>query len=104
LGYLALYRISRQLRDRAKQLQSALTLYWLFGDDTRYIWPLIEVRVAERKFYDARLLLEEVIRLKGKDSDAERLLANLQRDAPEATQRAYRARPAEMRLLDETRR
>ncbi len=99
-GYLALYRISRQLRDREKQAQSAQTLYWLFGDDTRYIWPLIEVRLAERRFYDTRLLLEEVIRLKGKDSDAERLLANLQRDAPEAVKRPYKATAAEMLLLE----
>ncbi|HMV35183.1 MAG TPA: hypothetical protein PKW28_08790 [Turneriella sp.] len=103
-GYLALYRISRQLGDREKQAQSAQTLYWLFGDDTRYIWPLVEVRLAERRFYDARLLLEEVIRLKGKDSDAERLLANLQRDAPEAVKKPFRATPAEMRLLEELQR
>ena len=100
-GYLALYRISRLLGDREKQAQSAHTLYWLFGDDTRYIWPLVEVHLAERRFYDARLLLEEVIRLKGKDSDAERLLANLQRDAPEAMKKPFRATPAEMRLLRE---
>jgi len=100
-GYLALYRIGRFLGDRQKQAQSAQTLYWLFGDDTRYIWPLVEVRLAERRFYDARLLLEEVIRLKGKDSDAERLLANLQRDAPEAIKKPFRATPAEMRLLRE---
>lgn len=103
-GYLALYRVSRQLKDREKQSQSAQTLYWLFGDDTRFIWPLVEVRLAERRFYDARLLLEEVIRLKGKDSDAERLLANLHRDAPEAMKKPFRATPAEMRLLGETER
>ncbi|GAB4426830.1 MAG: hypothetical protein OHK0011_08520 [Turneriella sp.] len=100
-GYLALYRISRRLNDREKQAQSALTLYWLFGDDTRYIWPLVEVKLAERRFYDARLLLEEVIRVKGKDSDAERMLANLHRDAPEAIKKPFRATPGEMRLLRE---
>jgi tetratricopeptide (TPR) repeat protein len=101
VAYLALYRISRQLGDRTKQLELAQTLYWLFGDDTRYVWPLIEVRLAERRFYAARLLLEEVIRVKGTDSDAERLLANLQRDAPEAMKKPFRATASEMRLLRE---
>jgi tetratricopeptide (TPR) repeat protein len=100
-GYLALYRVSQKLKDKARQLESAQTLYWLFGDDTRYIWPLIEVRLSERRFYAARLLLEEVIRLKGRDSDAERLLANLQRDAPEAMKKPFRATASEMRLLRE---
>lgn len=103
-GYLALYRISRQLGDREKQAQSALTLYWLFGNDTRYIWPLVEVRIAERRFYDARILLEEVVASKGIDSDAGRLLANLRRDAPQAVKRPSRATPAEMQILREAQR
>lgn len=103
-GYLALYRTSRQLNNRARQAQSALALYWLFGDDTRYIWPLVEVKLAERRFYEARLLLEEVVRVKGRDSDAERLLANLHRDAPEAIKKPFRASPRELRLLREAER
>lgn len=101
VGYLALYRTAKKRNDRDKMAEAAETLYWLFGDDTRYIWPLIEVRIAQRKFYDARVLLEEVVRAKGNDSDAERLLANLKRDAPAAVKRPYRASPKEMRFLEQ---
>lgn len=99
-GYLALYRTAQKRNDRGKMVEAAETLYWLFGDDTRYVWPLVEVRMAQRKFYEARVLLEEVVRAKGADSDAERLLANLKRDAPAAVKRPYRASPKEMRFLE----
>lgn len=102
VGYLALYRTAQRLNDRTKAAQAAETLYWLFGDDVRYVWPLIEVRIAQRKFYDARVLLESVVRAQGggNDSDAARLLANLKRDAPEAVKRPYRATLREMRFLE----
>lgn len=99
-GYLSLYRLHRQTGNLPAQLQYAQALYFLFGNESRYIWPLVEVRIAQRRFYDARLLLEEVVKMKGKDADAEKLLANLKREAPEAVKKPFRATPAEMYLLE----
>lgn len=99
-SYLALYRISSELRQPALAAEHAMALYALFGAETRYIWPLVEVRLAERRFYDARLLLEEIIRSAGPNPDAERLLTNLQRQAPQAFEKPYRASPKEMQMLD----
>lgn len=99
-SYLALYRIAAATRETKAAAQHALALYALFGSEARYIWPLVEVRLAERRFYDARLLLEEIIRITGENADAERLLSNLQRQAPQAFLRPYRASPKEMQMLN----
>ena len=80
--------------------ECAEDLYFLFGNDSRYIWPLIEARIANRKFYDARILLEEVIAINGNDSEAKRLLANLKNDAPRAVEKPFRATPKEMQFLE----
>ncbi len=99
-SYLALYRIANAARQPKAAARHALALYALFGTETRYIWPLVEVRLAERRFYEARLLLEEIIRLAGENADAERLLSNLQKQAPQAFVRPYRASPKEMQMLN----
>ncbi len=99
-SYLALYRITNAAKQLKAAAEHALALYALFGSETRYIWPLVEVRLAERRFYDARLLLEEIIRLTGENADAERLLTNLQKQAPQAFVRPYRASPKEMQMLN----
>lgn len=99
-GYLALYRLSRQLKQTDEALSSAKTLYFIFGEKPRYIWPLAETYLDMRKFYDARLLLEEIIRIDGENSDAQKLLAKLRHDAPEATAKPFRATPQEMQLLE----
>ena len=49
---------------------------------------------------DARLLLEEVIRIRGKDSDAERLLANLRVQAGQALEKPFRATRKEMLMIE----
>ncbi|MCX7632669.1 MAG: tetratricopeptide repeat protein [Turneriella sp.] len=101
-GYLGLYRIARAMRDLALARSAAEDLYWLFGSEQpRFIWPLIEVRLEERRFYDARLLLEEVIQKQGKNADAERLLANLKNAIPQALEKPGGATSAEMRMLGE---
>jgi tetratricopeptide (TPR) repeat protein len=100
VSYLALYRIAAAAREPKAAARHALALYALFGSEARYIWPLVEVRLAERRFYDARLLLEEIIRITGENADAERLLSNLQRQAPQAFVRPYRASPKEMQMLN----
>ncbi len=77
-----------------------MALYALFGSEARYIWPLVEVRSPQKRFYDARLLLEEIMQVAGPNADAERLLTNLQRQAPQAFERPYRASPKEMQMLE----
>lgn len=99
-NYLALYRIAAAAKQTKPAAEHALALYAIFGSEARYIWPLVEVRLAEKRFYDARLLLEEIIRMTGENADAERLLGNLQRQAPQAFVRPYRASPKEMQMLN----
>ena len=99
-NYLALYRIAAAARQVKPAAEHALALYAIFGSEARYIWPLVEVRLSEKRFYDARLLLEEIIALTGENADAQRLLSNLQRQAPQAFERPYRASPKEMQLLN----
>jgi tetratricopeptide (TPR) repeat protein len=98
-NYLALYRLALLVKNHAEAKENAEYLYHIFGAEPRYIWPLAEVKLSERKFYDARLLLEEVIRLQGANADAERLLANLKVQAGSAMDKPYRASPKEMRML-----
>jgi len=98
-GYLALYRLTLLVKNRAEAKENAEYLYHIFGSEPRYIWPLAEVKIGERKFYDARLLLEEIIRLQGNNADAERLLANLKVQAGSAMDKPFRASPKEMRML-----
>ena len=98
--YLTRYRLAVAQKQPQLLVECAEDLYFLFGNDTRYIWPLIEARIAARKFYDARILLEEVIALNGSDSEAKRLLANLQNDAPRAVEKPYRATRKEMEMLE----
>lgn len=97
--YLARYRLAVVQKLQPLTIECAEDLYFLFGNDSRYIWPLIEARIATRKYYDARLLLEEVIGLNGNDSEAQRLLANLQNEAPRAAEKPFRATSKEMYLL-----
>ncbi len=99
-SYLALYRISSQHRQQTSAAEHAMALYALFGSEARYIWPLVEVRLQQKRFYAARLLLEEIMQVAGPNADAERLLTNLQRQAPQAFERPYRASPKEMQMLD----
>jgi tetratricopeptide (TPR) repeat protein len=102
-NYLGAYRVALALKDAKSTEENAELLYFIFGGDTRYIWPLIEWKLSRKKFYDARLLLEEVIRLRGKDSDAERLLANLQVQAGAALEKPFRATRKEMQMLESMR-
>lgn len=97
--YVALYRIATVLHKRAEALENAEYLYYIFGTEARYIWPLAEVRLAQKKFYDARLLLEEIVRIEGENADAARLLANLRLEAGSALDKPYRATAKEMRML-----
>lgn len=99
-NYLGMYRVAVALKDKALLQENAEWLYFIFGAEPRYIWPLIELKLSQKKFYDARLLLEEVIRIRGKDSDAERLLANLQVQAGPALEKPYRATRKEMRMIE----
>lgn len=99
-NYLGLYRVATALHDRVQVQENAERLYFLFGAEPRYIWPLAELKLAQKKFYDARLLLEEIIRIRGKDSDAERLLANLQVQAGPALEKPFRATRKEMQMLE----
>lgn len=99
-NYLGAYRVALALKDAKAVEENAELLYFIFGSETRYIWPLIEWKLARKKFYDARLLLEEVIRLRGKDSDAERLLANLKTQAESALEKPFRATRKEMQMLE----
>ena len=98
--YLTRYRLAVAQKQPQLVTECAEDLYFLFGSDSRYIWPLIEARIAARKFYDARILLEEVIAINGSDSEAKRLLANLQNDAPRAVEKPFRATPKEMQMLE----
>ncbi len=97
--YLARYRLAVAQKQPQLVTECAEDLYFLFGGDTRYIWPLVEARIAARKFYDARILLEEVIAMNGNDSEAKRLLANLINDAPRAVEKPFRATAKEMQML-----
>lgn len=98
--YLYRYRLAVAQKQPQLVIECAEDLYFLFGSDSRYIWPLIEARIATRKFYDARILLEEVIAINGNDSEAKRLLANLKNDAPRAVEKPFRATPKEMQFLE----
>ncbi|MBS0616786.1 MAG: hypothetical protein JSR44_01255 [Spirochaetes bacterium] len=97
--YLSVYRIATALKDRRAAREYAEFLFYLFGDEPRYIWPLVEVTLRERKFYDARKLLEEIIRLRGTDSDAEQMLANLKIQAGGALEKPNRATNKEVKML-----
>ncbi len=99
-NYLGVYRTALALKDKVLLQESTEWLYFIFGSDPRYIWPLIELKLTQKKFYDARLLLEEIIRIRGKDSDAERLLANLQVQAGPAMEKPFRATRKEMQMLN----
>lgn len=99
-NYLGAYRVAIALKDAKATEENAELLYFIFGSETRYIWPLIEWKLSRKKFYDARLLLEEIIRLRGKDSEAERLLANLKTQAESALEKPFRATRKEMQMLD----
>lgn len=98
--YLTRYRLAVAQKLPQLVTECAEDLYFLFGNDTRYIWPLIEARISARKFYDARILLEEIIAMSGGDSEAKRLLANLQNDAPRAVEKPFRATRKEMQMLE----
>lgn len=98
--YLSRYRLAMAQKQQQLVIECAEDLYFLFGSDSRYVWPLIEARIATRKFYDARILLEEVIAINGNDSEAKRLLANLKNDAPRAVEKPFRATPKEMQFLE----
>ena len=98
-NFLALYRLATALKDRPQIQENAEWLYYIFGAEPRYIWPLAELKLSQRKFYDARVLLEEIIRIRGKDSDAERLLANLEVQAGPALEKPFRATRKEMEML-----
>ncbi|HRP68454.1 MAG TPA: hypothetical protein PLY93_02895 [Turneriella sp.] len=102
-GYLGLYRAARVLRDKALFQQNAELLYFIFGNETRYIWPLVEYNISQKEFYEARLLLEEIILLRGKDSEAERILANLKIDAEKAIKKPFRASDKELEFYEEMR-
>lgn len=97
--YLWRYRLAVAQKQPQLVAECAEDLYLLFGSDTRYVWPLVEARIAARKFYDARLLLEEIIAMNGNDSEARRLLANLQNDAPRAVEKPFKATVKEMQML-----
>lgn len=97
--YVSVYRIATELKDRRVAREYAEFLFYLFGGEPRYIWPLVEVAIGERKFYDARKLLEEIIRLQGSDSDAEQMLANLKIQAGGALEKPNRATRKEMKML-----
>jgi tetratricopeptide (TPR) repeat protein len=99
-NYLGLYRVALALKDKTLVQENAERLYFIFGSEPRYIWPLAELKLAQKKFYDARLLLEEIIRIRGKDSDAERLLANLRVQAGPALEKPFRATRKEMQMLE----
>ena len=99
--YLTRLRLAAAIKNPALVAECAEDLYQLFGDKPRYIWPLVESRIAARKFYDARILLTEIISLEGKNSDAERLLANLVNEAPRAVEKPNRATRKEMQMLGE---
>lgn len=100
VGYLALFRLSKALKQPEETLRAAKTLYFIFGAKTRFIWPLVETYLESRKFYDARLLLEEIVRTDGKESDAQKLLEKLNYEAGEAAAKPFRATPQEMQLLE----
>lgn len=97
--YLSVYRVARILKDTRLALEYAELLHQLFGSEPRYIWPLVETRLAQKKFYDARLLLEEIIRIGGGDKDAERLLANLRNEAATALDKPWRASKKEKQFF-----
>lgn len=98
-NYLAVYRVARTLRDTKLALEYAELLHQIFGGETRYIWPLIETRLAQKKFYEARILLEEITRTNSADKDAERLLANLRNEAGPAMEKPWRANRKEREFL-----
>lgn len=98
--YLARYRLAMAQKKPQLITECAEDLYFLFGNETRYIWPLVEARIASRKFYEARILLEEVITISGGDSEAKRLLANLKNDAPRAVEKPLKATPKEMQMFE----
>ncbi|MBV6494066.1 MAG: hypothetical protein LDLANPLL_02092 [Turneriella sp.] len=102
-NYLGIYRVATNLKDNKRVEQNAEWLYFIFGDDTRYIWPLVEVRIRQRKFYSARIFLEEIIQLRGQDSEAERLLSNLRTETGSATEKPFRASKKEMQFLEKIR-
>lgn len=99
-NYLGAYRTAIALRDRTLIQENAEWLYFIFGSEPRYIWPLAELKLTQRKFYDARLLLEEIIRLRGKDADAQRALENLRVQAGAAMDKPFRATNKEMQMLE----
>jgi len=98
--YLLRYRLAALQKNPKLTADCAEELYHIFGRNTRYIWPLIEVRMAERRFYDARVLLEEIIAQNGEDSEAQRLLANLRTVAPQAVEKPFRATNKEMKMIE----
>jgi tetratricopeptide (TPR) repeat protein len=98
--YLALYRIAVKLHDNELISDTAEQLYYIFGDQPRYVWPLVEVKIVQKKFYSARILLEEIVAIEGPNSDAQRQLANLQNAIPQALDRPNGATPKELRFLN----
>jgi len=100
-NFLALFRLAGLLKLRPTQKEYAQYLHRIFGDEARYIWPLAELYLAEKKFYQARLLLEEIIALDANQLDAKRLLANLVSVAPQALRKPDKASQKEMHLLAE---
>lgn len=99
-NFLAVYRVAAHLKASPLRSEYATYLYYIFGDEARYVWPLVEIYLADKKFYRARKLLEEIVALNTGDTDAERLLTNLKATAPQALERPFGANKKEVHLLD----